>query len=265
MPGWAGKFVADSVKKNQKEIDKLHAEGKISDDVYQEATVGNAQTYEYAKAREERKKKEGIGGAFKSVGNLILGTAAGALTGGPTGAIAGFTGAAAAEKVKGQAAQVKALQKRADDRAVGQIKDVIPGFNSANNMSFLSNIVGGVGDALVKFTNTGVGQAATGILGQYVASLGSKQQQGPTQEQLLASLLGTATGNPAIAQAYQETLAQQATFGGSGISVNIPGVGNAGTGWWADNKMWALPVFIGGGILALVLLVMSIFKPKRRR
>lgn len=276
MPGWLGRLQADTEKKNLEINEKKFASGERSEDVYLKEKERATGGYLYGKAKEAEAKKKGILGGFADVGKIAAGTLTGLISSGgnPLGAAAGFASTAQSLSAASTANDMKAFEKlvSSPDKLVKTLGGLnkptsantgIAGniLNNNDDVSLLGNIVNTVGNAAVKFSSTGVGQAATGVLTNYLSNLATPKTGGSSTQDLLAALVGTVQGNPALAQSYQQTPAQQAVFGGT-VTV---GSGAKSNGWWEENRTWASPVFIIGGIIVFFGVVYNLFKPKRKR
>lgn len=255
MPGWYGKFIADAAEKNVK---KALEKGNV------EAAANAAQDVIFGRAAEKRLKEKGILGGLKDIGKIGVATVGGLISGGPAGAAAGFASGAASVSAKAKQAQAKAVGNMLGDLAESSVNNtgIGGGLNvkskNQKDVSLLGNIINTVGNAAVKFTKTGVGQAATGILKNYVANLATPKPQGSSNLDLLAQVAGTYMGNPVLYEGNALTGAQNSLFGNkSGLSVNLP---VPGTDWWSQNKGWFIPVVATGGGILLIGLLFMIFR-----
>jgi hypothetical protein len=121
-----------------------------------------------------------------------------------------------------------------------------------NNMGFFQNAGA--------FLQTDIGKSVQGVLGGVVNNLLTPKQKAPStvpQQQTFAQ----SNTVPNVVQKPM-TGAQNALFNGG---VVITGSGSAGTqqDWWSMNKVWALPVGIVVGAIAVIAFIVSLFRRRR--
>lgn len=110
MPGILGKMAQNVAKKAQADTNEKLEAGQITQEQAEQQTAANLEAFVIGAAREQRKKDEGLIGGLKQTGAVAAGTLVGYVTGGPAGAVSGFTSAAASESAKAKERTQKLIQ-----------------------------------------------------------------------------------------------------------------------------------------------------------